>query len=198
MIRLILHEKKNDMRNEIINIVLFTSFMTVAYIISNLMVNINKISKSEWFDGVQRAVSEQNIFIKEQVDTLKASIFSYGIIAIIIIIAMFAIVVKNSMEKYDEKIWLLHAMGYSKKQTLSYCMRGYGMDICIVLIITVAIVVLFNGYINEATGIEKIANKAGMELGNNYLIMLILIFIETLYMAVSYLKMIKNRKYNKI
>ena len=191
MIKIILHEKQNNWKSEIISILLFIAFFGTIALIVNLMVNINTITNSDWFEEVQRAVSEQNIFIRQQIGMLRTFIMTYGAGAIVIIAVLFAITIKNYMEKSSGKLWLMHAIGYNKSQILKYCMKSYFIDLLIVLLPTIMIIYFGMEYIRERIGLNDILKDADISLSINYFGIIIPYIIVFIYMTLKYKRAIK-------
>ncbi len=192
MIKIILHEKQNNWKSEFISLLLSIVFFVTIALIVNLVLNINTISNSDWFEEIQRNVSDQNVFVRQQVDMIKTFVITYGVGAIVIITFLFAINIKSFTEKSKEKLWLMHAVGYNKSQILMYCIKSYFIDLIIVLIPIIIIVNFGMEYVRENIGINEILKDTDISFSINYLGIIIPFIIVFIYVTLMYRKSVNR------
>lgn len=186
MIKLAVHEKKNDAVGTVAGTMIFALFFSTVYIVINLMSAISKISGSKEFIDIARMATRKNIEIMEQVDALKQFIMIYGIVALIIILILFAVMVRSYVERNGANIWLLHAIGYNRFQIWRYISAAYMTDCLAAMLVTAAAAGLAMGFVFDAAGISAISENTGVEVHQRISVLPVTAAIASVYVTGIY------------
>lgn len=183
--KLIIQEKRNDIINEIINLILIVLFSSVIYLIVNLMYNMSVINDSKWFNGYDSFGRIRDQFMREQTEKIEFAIKIYGAVMIIVMLIMLILMTKKNLDRMQYKNKIMHMIGYSKVQIWCYRIKGIAVDTIICMFFTFLAGACSREYLYTMTGMSNIEKESGIVLEGYYEIILYVMAGIMIYMVLS-------------
>lgn len=163
MNRLMLREKSNSIGKTLINIMVILCYEFFIIMIMNLLMKMSDISGSEWFEECSDVLTMGNTIAIEKLKTIRPIIRVYGVGALIVLTLIFCVIIKNTAQSVCERVKIMDALGYTRKQVATYFISGYGLEYTIATIPAILGVIGTYRYSYRLLDITQILKEADVD-----------------------------------